>query len=109
MIKQERGCSLLFMTYLPNTWMDFSLCRGQSSLFFPAQSIVGKKRIALQKQALDICSKCPVVEPCREYGIATQSSGIWGGETEEQRAGRGLPVSINVRRRIQRAKKKILL
>ena len=94
------------MTYLPNTWMDFSLCSGQSNLFFPAQNIVGRKRLALQKQALEICSKCPVVEPCREYGIRTQSSGIWGGETEEQRGQRGLAVSTNIRRSLQRAKQK---
>jgi len=94
------------MNYLPNTWMDFSLCRGQSHLFFPPPHIVGKKRAALQKQALEICAKCPVSEPCRDYGVMTQSLGIWGGETEEQRGERGLPVSIDVQRRIKRQEEK---
>ena len=95
------------MTYMTTDWMDFAVCRGKSHLFFPPTSVTGRARAKLNKEALKICAVCPVIEPCRQYGIETQSSGIWGGETEEQRAERGLPVSVDVKRRLERAKAKL--
>ena len=95
------------MNYTTNNWMDFAVCRGKSHLFFPPASVIGRARSKITKEALIICATCPVVEPCRLYGIQTQSSGIWGGETEEQRAKRGLPVSVNPIRRLWRVKETV--
>jgi WhiB family redox-sensing transcriptional regulator len=95
------------MTYITNDWMDFAVCRGNSHLFFPPTNVTGRARVKLNKEALKLCAVCPVVEPCRDYGIRTGSAGIWGGETEEQRAERGLPVSVEVQRRLQRARAKL--
>jgi WhiB family redox-sensing transcriptional regulator len=94
------------MTYININWMDFSLCRGKGYLFFPPSNVTGRKRAKLTQQALEICGQCPVAEPCRDYGVATQSSGIWGGETDEQRAVRGLPVTVDVMRRVKRQQQK---
>lgn len=33
----------------------------------------------------DKCGRCPVLEACREYGIAHESFGMWGGLTEADR------------------------
>lgn len=32
-----------------------------------------------------ICSTCPAIEPCREYGIEGKMYGIWGGTDEKER------------------------
>ena len=95
------------MTYITTDWMDFAVCRGHSHLFFPNTSITGRARAKLNKEALALCAVCPVIEACRDYGVATQSSGIWGGETEEERSKRGIPVSVDVRRRLKRQMDKL--
>jgi hypothetical protein len=58
-------------------------------LFFPQEielpngSIRAKyTNLSLSKQ---ICSSCPLKNPCLEYALVNSELGIWGGTTEEQR------------------------
>lgn len=54
-------------------------------LFF-VEGVRGAMRTHLVTQAKTICSTCPVVVACREYGINTQEPyGIWGGLTQPER------------------------
>ena len=39
-----------------------------------------------------VCAECPVQAPCRESGRRNHESGIWGGETEEDRVRAGFPI-----------------
>ena len=61
-------------------WVVFSACRDQDSdLFFPETK-------AQERNALAICSICPVQTECLEYAFeADIRFGVWGGTTEKQR------------------------
>lgn len=59
-------------------------CVGHHDLFYAHPS--DRPRIA---RALKICAACALREPCRELGRQGREHGIWGGETEEQRARAG--------------------
>ena len=60
-------------------WADEAACRGvDKDLFFPA---AGKNAT----EAKAICAECPVLEPCREWGIGNETYGIWGGLSERER------------------------
>ena len=55
-------------------------CAGQGDLFFPHEHDV----ITLEL-ALALCRVCPISKACREYGIAYDVQGVWGGLDERQR------------------------
>ena len=66
-------------------WRDLAACRGEDpTLFFPAgETGPAADQIIAAKQ---ICATCDVTEDCLAYAIETnQSSGIWGGLTEDER------------------------
>lgn len=54
-------------------------------LFFPVgTSGPAQEEIAAAKR---ICARCPVAGPCLAWALATgQTSGVWGGTGEEERA-----------------------
>lgn len=66
-------------------WRDHALCRETDpELFFP----VGTTGVALAQidKAKQVCSECPVAEPCLDFALATnQDAGVWGGLSEEDR------------------------
>lgn len=58
-------------------WYNDAACIGMDlDLFFEPE---------LYNKAKEVCAKCPVKEPCREYGIENEQYGIWGGTSPEQR------------------------
>ena len=34
---------------------------------------------ASQRDAIQLCYRCPVITQCRDYGIQYETSGVWGG------------------------------
>ena len=66
-------------------WRDLAACAGHDpGLFFPAGE-TGEAAKQIQ-QAKQVCATCEVTEDCLAYAIETnQSSGIWGGLTEDER------------------------
>lgn len=62
------------------------LCAGQSALFFPTYNERPGARALREARAKALCAQCPVREACRSYGRRHAEYGIWGGETEEERA-----------------------
>ncbi len=66
-------------------WRDLAACAGKDpSLSFPAGE-TGEAATQIIK-ARAICGTCQVKEDCLAYAIETnQSSGIWGGLTEDER------------------------
>jgi len=61
-------------------WAVFAACKDEKSMkFFPQNR-------QEEREALAICSICPVVEDCLDHAIQTNERfGVWGGTTERQR------------------------
>ncbi len=66
-------------------WRDRAACLGTDpELCFP----VGTTGPALEQaeQAEAVCRRCPVINPCLDWALATgQHAGIWDGRTEDER------------------------
>jgi WhiB family redox-sensing transcriptional regulator len=73
-------------------WTEFARCRGQLDLFFEPFREVAPKRAVREQRAKELCAGCPVQGPCRDSGRRNHESGIWGGETEEERVRAGFPI-----------------
>ena len=58
-------------------WWEQALCHGRTSLFFSTAAHD-------TAEALRICARCPVIEPCREFGEKVVY-GVWGGTTARDR------------------------
>jgi WhiB family redox-sensing transcriptional regulator len=74
------------MDYERPDWQKQAACAGMDiNMFFPRR---GETKKAVQ--AKRICLKCPVVDECREYGLALaqefETVGIFGGLTALNRA-----------------------
>lgn len=73
-------------------WTEFARCRGRSDLFFEPFRELAPQRAVREQTAKRLCAKCPVQAPCRDSGRRNHESGIWGGETEEDRVRAGYPI-----------------
>ncbi|MGH8904883.1 MAG: WhiB family transcriptional regulator [Egibacteraceae bacterium] len=76
-------------------WRDRAACLGMDTeWFFPAGS-TGLAALEQAAEAKAICARCPVVEACLDWALATnQDAGVWGAKTEDERR--------TLRRRLQR-------
>ncbi|MFI1004321.1 WhiB family transcriptional regulator [Streptomyces galbus] len=67
-------------------WLTEAACVGEDpELFFP----VGSTGPALEDVAAAkrVCARCPVIADCLAYALGSgQTSGVWGGTDEEERA-----------------------
>ncbi|MGW3646841.1 WhiB family transcriptional regulator [Streptomyces sp. NPDC000878] len=67
-------------------WLRQAACAGEDpELFFP----VGTAGPALRDiaTAKRVCARCPVAAQCLEWALRSgQTSGIWGGTCEDERA-----------------------
>ncbi len=92
--KSERSVDLL----LDGTWTAFAACRQLGQLFFEPFGERPGARQRREQKAKAVCLECPVQQLCRDTGRQNHESGIWGGETEEERALAGFaPKSISRR------------
>ena len=73
-------------------WVDDAICRNQGTLFFEPFRERPLDRRTRELEAKRLCARCPVRHPCRDAGRRNHESGIWGGETEEERALAGFPL-----------------
>jgi WhiB family redox-sensing transcriptional regulator len=61
-------------------WADYGVCVGLGDIFYSFDDV----EIARAKR---ICSTCPVIVQCRTHARANKEvGGVWGGESEKQRA-----------------------
>ncbi|MEP6561890.1 MAG: WhiB family transcriptional regulator [Nakamurella sp.] len=70
-------------------WQTTAACRGMDSEYFfhppDERNAARKTRIATAKA---ICRNCPAVQACLDYALAVREPyGIWGGLSEDERAG----------------------
>jgi hypothetical protein len=70
-------------------WTDRAICKGMIEVFFgPSTERPGRRaeRLAI---AASCCALCPVATTCREEGRRGNEHGLWGGESEVERAAAG--------------------
>lgn len=61
-------------------WTDALCAQTDPELFFPEQGRTNDAELAKW-----ICARCPLVNQCREWAIATgQDHGVWGGLSGRQ-------------------------
>lgn len=65
------------------------LCGGLSHLFFGPAAERPERRVDRERMAKSVCYACPLLDQCRETGRAGREHGIWGAETEVERAAAG--------------------
>lgn len=85
-------------------WTEFARCRGHLDLFFEPFRELAPQRALRSEAAKRMCAECPVQGPCRESGRRNHESGIWGGETEEERVRAGFPIRTPTRASIAAAR-----
>jgi len=69
-------------------WQTRAACRGpHAAIFFPPSHFERKdEKEARESRAKDICSSCPVRQPCLDYAVTIKEPhGIWGGLSEAER------------------------
>jgi WhiB family redox-sensing transcriptional regulator len=68
-------------------WQYDGACRSADPrLFFHPEGERGPAKVKREAAALAFCARCPVVDACREFGLATRDEfGVWGGLTETDR------------------------
>ena len=88
-------------------WVDFAICRGRTDLFFEPFGERPGPRLRREAIAKHLCANCPVQDCCREAGRRNHESGLWGGETEEERTMAGYPPRANVRRSLIAARRAV--
>jgi WhiB family redox-sensing transcriptional regulator len=76
---------ILLTTAAETDWRMRSACREEDpELFFP----VGNTGPALLQieEAKAVCRRCPVMEQCLTWALATsEDHGVWGGMSEDER------------------------
>jgi len=68
-------------------WQRLGSCRGMdSATFFHPDGERNPSRARRTARAKEVCSRCPVIEPCREFALRTREPfGVWGGLAESDR------------------------
>lgn len=90
-------------------WTDQAACRGKTEYFFPPEKERLTAKIRREEFALSICEKCEVVAQCRSFARENGESGIWGGETDDQRHASGFTLRdpiVGRRARSRRARER---
>lgn len=66
---------------MPGPWIADGLCaQTDPEIFHPEKGGTGR-------DAKAVCARCPVINPCRDWAVATQQQhGIWGGLNRRERA-----------------------
>lgn len=95
----------LFLVIEDREWIDFAVCRDQGHLFFEPWGERRSARLRRESQAKRLCASCPVQAPCLDAGRRNHESGVWGGETEEERALAGYAPRGNARRAVAAARR----
>ena len=90
---QKKGSFMLQAARLPSptvdvwAWQQLASCRGAvSSIFFGREGESRRARIARERVAKDLCSRCEVIAECRDHALTVgEPYGIWGGLSATER------------------------
>ncbi len=84
-------------------WRDGAPCRGRTELFYDRPKETPVQRLRRVAEARVLCATCPSIDICRMVGRMNREHGIWGGETDEERAAAGFLPLRSTSRRIRAA------
>jgi len=101
----KRSSHPLLAVIEDRSWIEFARCRTKGDLFFEPfreQPPARKVRVAEAKR---LCATCPAALECRDAGRRNHELGIWGGETEEERARAGFAMRAIVRHSVLDARR----
>lgn len=84
-------------------WMERAICAGHTDLFFAPHAERPPARLRREAAARQVCMRCPVRVDCREHARINLEYGLWGGESEAERADAGYVVAAPIGGRIARA------
>jgi len=87
------------------SWLELAACRDQGVLFFGPPGEQPAERQHREAQAKALCATCSAVFACREAGRRNHEHGIWGGESDEERAHAGFSPRRLVRRSVSAARR----
>ena len=90
------------------SWTVYGVCGALGHLFFEPFGERPGTRARRETKAKAVCEECPVMLVCREAGRRNFESGIWGGETEEDRAVAGFAPRSMSRRSVAKARREAL-
>ncbi|OGL22599.1 hypothetical protein A2707_04770 [Candidatus Saccharibacteria bacterium RIFCSPHIGHO2_01_FULL_45_15] len=79
-------------------WMEDASCRDRdSSEFFHPDGERGNSRKRRIKAAKEICSRCVVIDQCRQYAMDnSEPYGVWGGLSEDERRIKARIIQSNI-------------
>jgi len=68
-------------------WQNQAACRGAPlELFFGPDGERSAERERRERDALELCAACPVIQTCRRHAmVMPEDHGVWGGTTEAER------------------------
>jgi len=72
-------------------WQSQALCANKTHLFFDQPGEREGRRTRREAIAKSYCANCPIAAACKQAGRLNREHGIWGGETDEERARAGYP------------------
>lgn len=81
-------------------WMARAICAGHTELFFAPHAERPPARLRREAAARQVCMRCPVRLDCRDHARVNLEYGLWGGESEAERAAAGYAVPAPIGGRI---------
>lgn len=89
----------------PGQWAARAACKGHTHLFYPPVREQPDQAAARTARARELCFACPVRIDCRDHARTHREYGIWGGETEAERAALGYapPIGLDAATRAARS------
>jgi WhiB family redox-sensing transcriptional regulator len=78
-------------------WVERARCRGADPRLFnaPFREDAIDRRARESKAKTQYCDRCEVSQECREWAREHHEYGIWGGETEDERAAAGFVPTLS--------------
>ena len=76
------------------SWQESAECKGSTHLFFASPLERPGRKARRESLARTLCAACPVQRPCRAWAREHREFGLWGGETEDERARAGYRPSL---------------
>lgn len=101
----DNGAFPLIAVVADREWIDQAICGSHAHLFFGSFRERPGTRRRREARAKRMCARCPVQDVCREAGRRNHESGVWGGETDEERARAGYPPRGVARRSVAEARR----
>lgn len=101
----EQDGPVVDLTVRPD-WHQHAMCKGKTHVFFATPGERDGRRRRREALARAYCAVCTVVEPCRDAGRVGREHGLWGTESDEQRAAAGFGARSPHRRSVAAAARK---